>query len=82
MRKVLVVVTQEDIDLGCRHNANNCPVARAIHRTFGKPVSVDGHTVWRLTGVFGLLPIIASDWIASFDTTGQGLPFHFELELV
>lgn len=82
MRKVLVAVTQEDIDMSPweNRNARNCPVARAISRTLGEDYGVDGFIVWGLRGFRAFsLPSHASIWIAKYDNGESVEPFHFEM---
>lgn len=40
MKTITVKVTKEDIDAGCRHSCEWCPVARAIRRSVASDTNV------------------------------------------
>jgi hypothetical protein len=86
---VLIQVTQEHIDEGVRRDCEQCPVAMAILaacRAAGQPltsIQVDGAYVSadRPGETLGAdLPLIASDFIESFDGMDPVAPFCFDLE--
>jgi hypothetical protein len=67
----LVVVTEHDI-MTAQRNLDDCPVAKAISRAFGRPMRVN-------YGAFGdgvcmsSLPPAVSNWIMNFDA-GNPVP--------
>lgn len=94
---MIIQVTQDDIDRGCREDANNCPVARAVARAVpdADRVSVDmcDISIWVRAGA-GVVRIevptsdVVADWIEVFDTDPDGRvafgtpePEPFEFEL-
>lgn len=79
---MLIEVTQDDINSGCRGDTSDCPIARAIKRaTLTKTcVNVGTHKVY-FDKVTAILPSNASLAILSYDRGGDMLPFSFELFL-
>lgn len=77
--KVTVEVTQADIDIGCKKDCLNCPVAVALERATGKMWSVLG-TCARRPAEFEvyLLPESARQFIGAFDEGEPVKPFTFE----
>jgi hypothetical protein len=92
---MIIQVTQCDIDEGCREDANNCPVARAIARqvpgVIAESVLVDSCDIGFRVGDTRIevsTPGVVADWIVVFDETAihraiEGTPdpepFEFEL---
>jgi hypothetical protein len=89
-----ITVTQEDIDNGERWDCALCPVALALKRAIGKPVSVNadgGLTVVDydlasdLASFTSYSPVIAShqdsvtEFIRKFDEGDDVEPFTFEV---
>lgn len=86
-----VIVTQEDIDAGCKASPFNCPIARALHRALdagphnavyvwgGGPEGVEVD----LDGILyeGELPDTAAAFVLSFDRGLPVEPITFELTL-
>lgn len=87
MRTVTVEVTQADIEKGCKKDANNCPIARAVLRCEKSITGVqvaDSITGWRYDGeeVFRVdTPKAAYDFIDNFDNRRPVAPFTFTLEV-
>ena len=94
MSKIIVEVTQEDIDKGERDHCTLCPIALALHRATGEvwdvgnkyvrlkdfgELVVENWDIWEKYLI--LMPDTAKTFIRIFDKTGQGEPFSFELEL-
>ena len=91
---LLIDVTQEDIDRGCRGNSKYCPIALALRRMGHKDISVVSWSVRWLppdTGNWfnpapayaaGKLPPEASRFVEDFDNKGRDevRPFSFLLE--
>ncbi len=85
MSKVLVEVTQEDIDKGRRYKGGRrgefCPVARALRRgTTSNRVTV-GFVRATVQGRLIELPLPAIVFIEMFDRDKPVSPFSFEIEL-
>lgn len=70
-----VTVTSEDIVNGARRLSDKCPVARALTRAFGAPVSVGYATYGGV--VSGILPDEAMAFIKAFDNLLPVKPFEF-----
>lgn len=88
MRKVLVVVTQEDIDSGS-HEAHKCPLSRALTRALEFEDPHDGtgvvgvtHAYFNLRTQGGIvtLPKVAQRWIENYDLPAAKLPLQFPVE--
>lgn len=79
--RMIVEVTQEDIDNGQRAVPSACPIARAIRKNFmgatvnRTNVKLDG---W---GKSTELPQIAKNFVNDFDNGKPVRPFDFELDL-
>jgi len=73
-----VHVTQEDIAQGRPSEADHCPVARALTRALGEPISV-GDRWYRLRATWsdGLLPRPARTFVKRFDASQPVAPFTF-----
>jgi hypothetical protein len=83
MPTLTVQVTAEDIEKGQRRNTWTCPVCRALWRTTGAKWAADSSTCYPLTNrnAFIPLPPDAITFISTFDATGWGEPFEFQLEM-
>lgn len=84
MKRVLIKVTQDDIDHGQKSSCGNCPIARAVNRTMGELacawVGVDDLTITDPTLVdrkIFKLPKAASIFIKLFDNDRPVIPFNF-----
>lgn len=85
---MIVSVTQEDINLGMRHNCYHCPIAKATQRNYAHPnyVRIDSGTLTVFSKVSMQehtyhLPWNAMTWIAKFDSGQEVKPFEFELDV-
>ena len=90
---MIIHVTQEDIVTGCKCEAMNCPVARAIERAIGHEVAVapihkddEGYPSWQVT-LYHLpswqritLPNEVKVFARAFDMKQAVEPFTFELD--
>jgi hypothetical protein len=88
---MLVHVTADDIALGCRRAATNCPVARAVLRATGAEyVTVDHRyiSIYAVPAGHGMFTDPIKQWdtplrveqaIDSFDDNAGMYPFTFEL---
>jgi hypothetical protein len=77
-------VTADHIKFGCREDARNCPVSRALLDADCTDVSVSiEHTYIVFRDRFFSLttPTEVARWIEEFDSHGTGDPFSFELEV-
>lgn len=83
--KIIIEVTQRDINLGYAKQAMNCPIARACnrHKQFNKASCYDfienrsnSRLLWRVE-----MPIKAFQFIQAFDTGKLVKPFSFDLEI-
>jgi hypothetical protein len=84
--RLVVEVTQEDIDKGERKNCFECPLALAIHRASGKQVQVGTKRVYMsdssgTTVGSALLPKAARDIIRAVDTGNKDLVHPTKLTL-
>ena len=84
MRTMHVQVTQQDIDEGDKSQPRSCPLALAMTRAMGLPISVGGVGWSRLTkdGRFFDhkdldLPVKAKLFINQYDLSKEVLPFEF-----
>lgn len=83
--KILIRVTQEDIDRGERRSCAECPVALAVRRHFlGTPafsfyenVEIDDGKDRLIAGT----PEIATNFMEAFDDGESVSPFSFTLDL-
>ncbi len=81
---MIIEVTQEDIDAGCKCHPNNCPVANAIQR-ITKAVFVSVNPSQACISLFGGnfryfdLPGEVTEFIHNFDLDKIVVPFSFEL---
>jgi hypothetical protein len=76
-----VQVTQDDIDHGERSRCQECPVARALRRTFGGIYVSVGPRDMSL-GVYVLpTPGDAAEFMNLFDGGFQAGPFGFDLDV-
>jgi len=76
---MIVEVTQDDIDKGCRANAYRCPVALALSRTFNKHVGAN--SCWAAFESHDVrLPEIASKFVKDFDCELPVSPIRFEID--
>lgn len=83
MKALDIEVTQEDIALGAHASPHYCPVALAMRRVMGEPVSV-GSSVWYYDGSLyasGFLPDPVVRWIATFDSEKPVDPIRFQINL-
>lgn len=85
MPRVLIRVTQEDIDDGEPYVPSRCPVALAWVREYGGHASIRGHhgrftdkTNWH-TGLIRL-PAQAVEFIQTFDVGKEVGPIEFHIE--
>lgn len=81
-RKMIIDVTQTDIDSGTRRSIASCPLARALTRAFGRPVGaedvvIDFNKGWRIAS----LPKRAIAFRNNFDAGRPVMPFEFEIEV-
>ena len=85
--QVLIQVTQEDIDKGCRTSTRSCAIARALDRIthdrlgalVGKFIKLEdwyGEVVFRQR-----IPIVARNFISDFDSGLYVEPFSFQLDM-
>jgi hypothetical protein len=83
MPTLTVQVTQEDIDKGDRLNNWRCPLCRALWRATREKWVVEQTTCFPLSNrnAFIPLPAEAIKFISTFDQTGCGEPFEFQLEM-
>jgi hypothetical protein len=83
MPTLTVQVTAEDIEDGQRRNNWSCPVCLALFRASGEKFVVEEATCYPLTNrnAFIPLPPNAITFISTFDATGCGDPFEFQLEM-
>ncbi len=93
MKKLIISVTQEDIDAGHRCNCGHCPIARAVRRAFDLtqiPYDKDVMSVVRRAiypmGVVNVRPKynlspVATSFIDAFDNKWPVKPIIFEIEL-
>lgn len=95
MSIVTIDVTQDDIDNGARGNARECPIARALDRTFPlEPLPEDATPGlahwWSVTWfvkryvkgevtVVASLPPAANEFVSRFDHDSEVEPFSFDL---
>lgn len=82
---VTVEVTEKDIAEGEGKDCFRCPVAIAIRRAVGNPVSV-GMVLFKVIGdagksFTGRLPECASNLVRSFDAFGEVKPISFPLDI-
>ena len=93
-RRVIVAVTQEDIDNGDPGMCYDCPVATALTRAVGRRCRVKEPTRWGFSdGMTGdkrdsivdpyRLPPSAATFVEVFDDFGRDhvFPFSFEIEV-
>jgi hypothetical protein len=75
-------VTQRDIDKGFIFSVRECPVARALKRTFRKEVVTNGicFYFYNFSNKKQSLPIKAMTWIRKFDTRKPVKPFAFQIK--
>jgi len=83
-KEILIEVTLVDIDTGCRWEANNCPVARAVKRSTGAYVVAVTPTeiLWKMeSGIayYDLTPAIVRTFMSTFDHGHFCSPFSFVL---
>jgi hypothetical protein len=64
-----VYVTPEDVAAGVRRSNARCPVARAVHRQFGRDKAV----------LYDRLPEVARHFIGRFDAGLDVGPFTFDV---
>jgi hypothetical protein len=87
MSKVTVSITQDDIDEGCRCDADNCPGALAISRATGYAAKVGMVTISLRHADNGQFfkeispPAVLRWFIEQFDNGNKVSPFSFELEV-
>jgi hypothetical protein len=87
--KVIIEVTQQDIDNGIRNACSKCPIALALTRTMGSAFSEV--TITTCSTHFPLrenkedlrayIPEIARNFIQTFDKGLPVKPLSFELEM-
>jgi hypothetical protein len=84
MKKVIVYVTQKDIEKGRPNRPRSCPIYRAVsRRVVDRDVYVSSYTI-RIGGHIVVLPIKASNFINLFDyrrTSSVVKPFKFAIEV-
>lgn len=78
-----IEVTKEDIYSGTRTDCQRCPIALAVNRALGIKTSIIGRECMYLnkdsTEIH--LPLVARNFISSFDYGILLAPFSFEIEL-
>jgi hypothetical protein len=89
MKTYKVSVTKTDIKKGCRYKSRNCPVARAMERAIGRPVSVYSgggfaflhkRTLKKL-GKEHQVSGVVGDFILDFDRGLEVEPFKFTVSV-
>ena len=78
-----ICVTQEDINLGCRHVANHCPIAMAMKRETGSEWSVGAFAMQFLADEkvrIIHLPRECGKFVSNFDSGIRVKPFSFEFD--
>lgn len=76
---MIIRVTKEDIINGESGSCDNCPIARAIIRTFNiDDVAVDATYIDIEDRVYRT-PVVAAEFIYNFDDGKTVEPFDFEL---
>lgn len=78
-----IIVTQDDIDKGCKSHTINCPVARALQRCTDRfAIECGTFDVYDGNGtIIGELPNRVSHRIRAFDDDGGMVPFEFDIAL-
>jgi hypothetical protein len=83
-KRVLISVTQKDIDEGRINDCVRCPIAQACSRTFGREYFVTGIDAQPMRTPQGWatrrLPRSARRFIQSYDRFRKVEPFRFYLE--
>ena len=80
--RVIISVTQEDINKGVAGACFECPIALAIQRELNdSDIEVGPFSWFRNNKWAGKLPWEAQKFIAKFDTRHTTSPFSFELEV-
>ena len=79
---MIIKVTQEHIDKGCKLNTLSCPVALAMEEATGDNWSVGSVFFW-LESKKKAIPITIKIryFIEDFDSGKKVLPFEFELNI-
>ena len=86
-------VTQDDIDKGKKSDSQSCPIANAMNRQYGMPVSVGFQYIYSLADIkraklwirpittFPYVPVVESmrKFINSFDEGEDVEPTQFEI---
>jgi hypothetical protein len=82
MAKILIKVTQNDIDNGTRNSARTCPVSLALGRRI-KGQSLVGVSGLYLPGSNGgiSIPFKVADFVDRFDNKELVKPFNFYLDV-
>lgn len=79
--KTIIKVTQEDIDMGHKRSAIECPVALALRREVGNLRCV-GNSYIELNNRKYSTPEIVQNFIFQFDHNYIAMdPFEFELDI-
>lgn len=83
MKTIIIDVTQDDIDCGCREDGENCPIAKAVERKTGLAVNVTEREVeFDHCDYSALLPEEAQQFVYEFDLDQRDVePFSFTLEV-
>ena len=83
-RKVIVCVTQQDIDKGVKHNHSYCPIGRALRRRANIPICVGAYITTLHKGTPGpidlSMPEAATQFVHDFDTGLPVKPSRFVLK--
>lgn len=86
MKRVHVVVTQDDIDRGIRCKVALCPIALAASRASGRSVTFAGDKIYLPTRLYwltgrekiGYVPGEARDFALNFDCNHAVSPIEFD----
>jgi len=83
---MIIKVTQDHIDAGCKMNIKWCPINRAIRDAVGGDVtvdivSIDVFPIGECIGVSVPTPKIVGTFLENFDNSKKVEPFEFEIEL-
>ena len=76
MEKLVVHVTQDDINKGVEGNSHLCPIARAVRRLGKKRVTVDGAQI-QVRSRWYEMPYKAEKFVDRFDMGKRVKPFTF-----
>jgi ribosomal protein L31 len=83
MTRILIEVTQKDINSGCRRNTMRCPVAKALKRYVRVPLVGSSHIFFNTENTRQIMdtPRSVMRFIKKFDANKPVKPFKFYLRL-